>query len=86
VNRPKAPTAKQIAEQRAIADDWMNFRSKHLLSQDDFAKILGISRRTVQYVEHGNKKRPEWLCMPLPNTVAKFDRLKRKFEQEAVNQ
>jgi len=86
VNRPKAPTAIQIARQKEIAKDWKTFRKIHLLSQDDFAKILGISRRTVQYVENGNKHKPEWLCMPLPNTTAKFDRLKRKFTQEAVGQ
>jgi transcriptional regulator with XRE-family HTH domain len=60
----------------------MKFRSDHLLSQEEFGKLIGISRRTVQYVENGNSSRPEWLCMPLPDTMARFRALKKKHERE----
>ncbi|HTF66654.1 MAG TPA: hypothetical protein VK638_28625 [Edaphobacter sp.] len=84
MNRAIAPSAEQRAKQRKVAEEWMKFRNDHLLSQEDFGKLIGISRRTVQYVEHGNKCKPEWLCMPLPETLARFHVLKRKHEREAI--
>jgi len=82
VKKTKAPTARERSLQREIADEWIEFRALHLFTQEKFAETLGISRRTVQYVEQGNKSRPGWLCMPLPETMKRFQVLKRKFAQE----
>ena len=79
-----APTKAQKARQRAIAREWTQFRVKHLFSQVRLAEALGVSRRTVQYVETGKSHRPEWACIPSDETQRRFNALKAKFESEAA--
>lgn len=77
------PTKEQLARQRSIAKEWIRFRTKHLFSQQKLAETLGISRRTVQYVESGKGQNPDWPCIPADVTLRKFDALKAKFEKGA---
>lgn len=69
-----------MRRQRRIARDWVRFRAKHIFSQAKFAEALGISRRTVQYVETGKGARPGWACLPHTGTIAKFRALRARLE------
>ncbi len=77
------PTKKDRTKQRAIAKEWKAFRAKYLFTQQHLAEALGVSRRTVQYVESGKGQSPDWPCIPGDETLAKFRALKTKFEGEA---
>ncbi len=66
---------------REMADEWKEFRLVHSYTQKKLAEALGVSRRTIQYVERGNQGRPELPCIPRGETVAKFRALKKKLER-----
>lgn len=70
-----APSKEQVAKQKAIAKEFIAFRTKHLFSQVKLAEALGVSRRAIQYAEYGP-------CIPLPDTLKKFRALKNKYESE----
>lgn len=73
---------KREQRQRKIAKEWISFRTRYLFSQVRFAETLGISRRTVQYVESGKGQNPAWPCIPMPETMAKFQALKKTYKGE----
>jgi DNA-binding XRE family transcriptional regulator len=79
-----AVTKAERAKQKKIANDWIQFRGKHLFSQVRLAEALGISRRAVQYTESGRSHNPNWGCIPTDETQAKFRALQAKFEKEAA--
>lgn len=74
---------KNPTQQTAIARDWRNFRTRFKYSQEKLATALGISRRTVQYVESGNPDDPNWSCIPSPATQQRFKVLKTIEKQKA---
>lgn len=46
-------------EYSALAEAIKNGRKRHSLSQDDLAKILGLTRVSISNMENG-KQRPQW--------------------------
>jgi DNA-binding XRE family transcriptional regulator len=67
------PTAEDIDERRARAQLWKLFRKDNLFTQIKLAKVLRLSRRTVQQIE-GAKVTPH------PETIRVFASLKRKYD------
>lgn len=61
---------------RLDAIEWRYFRTSHHMTQRDLARVLGITRRTVQYIESGNVR-------PHYSTEQKFLRLAERHENEA---
>lgn len=74
--RPK-PTEEDLNERQLRRREWVRFRKDFLFTQVKLADILGISRRTVQFIEAGE-------LTPLVSTLRKFNALKAKHEQEKV--
>ena len=59
----------------SIADEWKAFRKSRLFTQLELARVLGLSRRQVQNIEHG-------VSVPMFRTQAKFNALKARHFQE----
>ncbi len=74
--RPK-PTDEDLEERQTRRREWSRFRKDFLLTQVKLADVLGISRRTVQFIEAGE-------LTPLASTLRKFNTLKAKYQQEKV--
>ena len=72
--RPK-PTEEDLNERQVRRQEWVKFRKEHLFTQVKLAEVMGINRRTVQFIEAGQ-------LTPLPGTMRKFNSLKAKYEQE----
>ncbi len=69
-----ARTKADKARKKRIAREWSAFRQEHLYSQVKLAQVLGISRRTVQYVEAEDGG-----PMPSASTLSQFQALKARF-------
>lgn len=74
------PTKAQVRELEKLRREWVGFRQAHLYTQGRLAEELGISKRTVQYIESGKGQRASWLCAPRADTAARFNALKKKLE------
>lgn len=68
-------TKEQLAERKVRQEEWKAFRAKHLFTQAALADALGISKRTVQYVEAGK-------FTPQPDTIAAMRVLQAKHDAE----
>ncbi|HTF69014.1 MAG TPA: hypothetical protein VK638_40675 [Edaphobacter sp.] len=75
-------TRADRTKQRAIAKEWIAFRTRFLFSQVQLAEALDISRRLVQYVESGKGQDVNYTCIPSAGVLANFKALKAKFEGE----
>lgn len=80
-----APSRALRAKQRRIREQFVKFRQRYLFSQAQLAEALGVSRRTVQYVETGNAQNPDWTCIPSRRTLERFQGLQAKCRQEERN-
>lgn len=67
-----------LRQQEVMRKQWKSLREKRQWSQVRLAEALGISRRTVQYVESGNGQQGHFACIPKPKTLAKFKQLKKR--------
>jgi len=72
MSRPK-PTEEDLEERQVRRREWIRFRKDNLLTQVKLAEVLGISRRTVQFVESAE-------LTPLQSTLRRFRTLKAKYE------
>jgi DNA-binding XRE family transcriptional regulator len=54
------------------ASIWKKWRKKHLLSQDDMARAVGLCRRTIQGIEKGEH-------IPIYSTQRKFRELRERY-------
>ena len=66
---------QEMEERQARANEWKAFRKDHLFTQTALAEALGISRRTVQYVE-----RAEYT--PQPETIGAMRSLMARHAKE----
>lgn len=64
-------------ERETRRKEWTRFRKDNLLTQVKLAEVLGISRRTVQFIEAGE-------LTPLASTLRQFRSLKAKYDAERV--
>ena len=63
-------TKEEVNRRKSRAKLWSDFRHEFLITQRQLAEILGISRRTVQYVERGDVT-PSKKVQSLFETLAK---------------
>lgn len=49
------PKATPQAKKTALAKEWIAFRQENLMTQQDLGDSLGISRRSVIFIEGGKK-------------------------------
>lgn len=69
------PDKAEMRERQKHARRWLELRKSYLFTQEALAAALGVSRRTVQYVEAGR-------AVPWLSTQAKFRDLARKCRRE----
>lgn len=67
----------ELERRKARVVEWVTFRRKYLFSQVRLAEALGVSRRTVQYVEDVDAE-----FTPTPEMLSRFALLKSKYESE----
>jgi DNA-binding XRE family transcriptional regulator len=75
---PRAkPDNAELEEREQRKQEWIKFRKENLITQEKFADLLGIGRRTIQMVEKAR-------ISPYPKTLRKFAALKAKYSQGAA--
>lgn len=74
--KPK-PTEEDLKDRQTRRQEWTRFRKEFLFTQTKLADVLGISRRTVQFIEAGE-------LTPLTSTLRRFNALKAKYHEEKV--
>ena len=70
--RPK-PTEEDLVIREKRAKEWIEFRREYIFTQKKLADVLGISRRSVQFIEGAE-------VTPLASTLTKFNALKARYE------
>lgn len=70
-----AAEKKARQERRTRATEWRRLRQRNFLTQNDLAKLLGISPYSVSIYENGR-------AVPHAGTQAKFAALKAKYDKE----
>lgn len=67
-----------LQKRKARAKEWKQFREENLLTQEEFAGLLEVHRRTVQNVEFGKSD-------PYVSTLRKFEAVKAKYAKGKSN-
>ena len=76
MGRPKREIDPDLTkEMQDRGREWLRFRLENLFSQMYLAETIGISRRTLQYIETAK-------LIPQAATIAKFEILRGKYEAE----
>lgn len=69
----------QFLRKRSIGDECYNFRIRHNMTQDDFAKLTGLCRSTVNYIECERREPARYTAARLRLIMREYD---AKSEQE----
>lgn len=71
----RKPTDDDLKERKDLAQEFISFRKRFLLTQKQLAERLDISRRTIQMVEVAK-------VSPQPGTIRVFRAFQTKFINE----